>query len=504
MSQGVLSFQYEIEKRDGGMTALAGLPAYLEFGHVMGLSSVVSERMGVRCGQGWRDNQMIMALVLLNVAGGDCVDDLRVLESDEGFCRVLKETEGFGLSRRERRGAKRRWRRERRRSVPSPTAAFAYLGEFHDPEQERLREPHRAFIPSSNGHLRDLVRVNADFAASVQRRKRESTATLDMDATLVETHKRGALPCYKHYRAYQPLNTYWAEQDLVVHSEFRDGNVPAGFEQRRVLEEALALLPDGVEKVLLRSDTAGYQEDLLRYCAEGKSERFGVIEFAVGVDVTPEFKRAVTEVEEADWEPLGRVVNGRLSETGQEYAEVCFVPKWVGHKKHGPVYRYLAIRERLREQPLSGMEDQVSFPFPTMGCSGLMYKVTGIVTNRELPGDEVIWWYRERCGKSEAAHGVMKEDLAGGKLPSALFGVNAAWWQIMILAFNLSSAMKRLVLGETWGSSRLKAIRFWLIKLPGRVLTHARRLVVRLVGGHPSNETLFQMRRRIQALSESG
>jgi len=29
---------------------------------------------------------------------------------------------------------------------------------------------------------------------------------------------------------------------------------------------------------------------------------------------------------------------------------------------------------------------------------------------------------------SEKAHAVMKDDLAGGKLPSALFGVNAARW----------------------------------------------------------------------------
>ena len=53
-------------------------------------------------------------------------------------------------------------------------------------------------------------------------------ATLDMDATLIETQKREALYCYKHFKAYQPLNTWWAEQGLIVHSEFRDGNVPAG------------------------------------------------------------------------------------------------------------------------------------------------------------------------------------------------------------------------------------------------------------------------------------
>ena len=74
----------------------------------------------------------------------------------------------------------------------------------------------------------------------------------------METHKKEALFCYQGFPAYQPLSTYWAEQDLVIHSEFRDGNVPAGHEQLRVLQEALELLPVGVEQVRLRSDTAGW------------------------------------------------------------------------------------------------------------------------------------------------------------------------------------------------------------------------------------------------------
>ena len=49
-----------------------------------------------------------------------------------------------------------------------------------------------------------------------------------------------------------------------------------------------------------------YQVNLLKYCAEGRNERFGVIEFAVGVDVCEEFKKAVGEVAETDWKPLLR------------------------------------------------------------------------------------------------------------------------------------------------------------------------------------------------------
>lgn len=176
---------------------------------------------------------------------------------------------------------------------------------------------------------------------------------------------------FQHYKAYQPLNMYWAEQGLVLHTEFRDGNVPAGYEQLRVLREALDSLPEGVEKVYLRSDTAGYQQDLLRYCAEGQSERFGVIEFAVGVDVTDEFKKAVRQVEESDWQELKHwdEVEHRWIETGQQWAEVCFVPNWVGHKKHGPQYRYLAIREPLRQLELPGMDSkQHELPFPRLSA----------------------------------------------------------------------------------------------------------------------------------------
>jgi hypothetical protein len=49
-----------------------------------------------------------------------------------------------------------------------------------------------------------------------------------------------------------------------IDTEFRDGNVPAGFEQLRVFKEALNCLPEAVKQVRLRSDTAGYQHGLGR------------------------------------------------------------------------------------------------------------------------------------------------------------------------------------------------------------------------------------------------
>lgn len=110
---------------------------------------------------------------------------------------------------------------------------------------------------------------------------------------------------------------------------------------------------------------------------------------------------------------------------------------------------------------LPGMESsQQSFPFPMFHVSFQRYKLFGFVTNMNWEGEKLVHWHRERCGKSEEAHSVMKEDLAGGKLPSDDFGENAAWWWIIILAMNLNSAMKRLALGKSWAPKRMKAIRF--------------------------------------------
>lgn len=504
MRQGLLPFQYAEEGTWSGMTALAGLPLYLELAEAARLPEAIDRYVQARAGgQGWTDRQVVLALVLLNLAGGEAVDDLRMLEGDEGFTALLRRSEAVGRPRSERRGLLRRWRKERTRAVPSPSAVFRYLDAFHDAAQEEQRQPHHACIPLPNEHLRGLGRVNGELLAFVQRRKPQRVATLDQDATLIASEKAEALYCYERYRAYQPLTTYWAEQGLVVHSEFRDGNVPAGFEQLRVLQEALALLPDGVDQVRLRSDTAGYQQELLRFCAEGKDERFGRIEFAVGVDVTPAFRQAVAAVPEAEWHALVRVLeDGERVSTGQEWAEVCFVPNWVGHRKSSPEYRYLAVREPLRQQTLPGMEEQLAFPFVSFPGGGV-YKIRGIVTNRSLPGDELIWWYRERCGKGEEIHQIMKGDLAGGQLPSGQFGSNAAWWAIVQLAYNLHRALQRLALGPQWQGKRLKAVRFGLINLPGRLVAHARTLVLRLSSKHPALPLLLQTRRQLLVLTHA-
>ena len=155
MPQTRLPFHYAEESKSTGMNSMSGLAMYLEVAHAAELSESASRHVKVREGaQGWTDAQMVTSLILLNTAGGESVDDprssrgqaLRILESDDGLGRVMQSAETHGMRRGERRAHQRRWRKQRRRSVPSPSAVFRYLGEFHDPSEEDRRRPHKVSI----------------------------------------------------------------------------------------------------------------------------------------------------------------------------------------------------------------------------------------------------------------------------------------------------------------------------------------------------------------------
>ena len=85
VAQGVLGFQYEADTSGGGLTSLAGLPLYLDLVQASGLDVAIRRHVQVAGGQGWLDIQMVLAVIFLNIAGGDCVEDLERLESDSGF-----------------------------------------------------------------------------------------------------------------------------------------------------------------------------------------------------------------------------------------------------------------------------------------------------------------------------------------------------------------------------------------------------------------------------------
>ncbi len=174
MGQGKLAFEYESEKNEASLTSYAGLLLYVEWMISTGLSAQIEKNIHTKT-QGWSDLQMITSLILLNIAGDDCVDDIEKLERDAGLRTLLLKFETQGMTRKERGAYEERWRKKKERAFPSASSLRRYLEQFHAPEQEKLREEGVAFIPSPNEQLQRLIEMNhslVDFADKKSQWKR--------------------------------------------------------------------------------------------------------------------------------------------------------------------------------------------------------------------------------------------------------------------------------------------------------------------------------------------
>ena len=129
--------------------------------------------------------------------------------------------------------------------IPSPEAARTFLNQFHGEEKIEEAKQRRgaeqiAFIPEETDALAGLGEVNRELVRELGRRcPDQRIATVDQDATIIESRKREALRTYEGERGYQPMMVVWAEMDVVLADEFRDGNVPARWRRCRRLSGRL-------------------------------------------------------------------------------------------------------------------------------------------------------------------------------------------------------------------------------------------------------------------------
>ena len=451
MPQGVTPFHYEEDNSNSKITGLAGLPVYMDLLAKIGLSEIIGRHLHLRTKKNsWSDADEIIALLLLNIAGGDCVDDIDILNADQGFCKLLKQLQlrEQKLPRQQRRLLSREWEKTQQRLFPSQTAIRSFLKAFHcEPLiAERETSEVKSFIPRESKPLLALGKINAELMSFIQQNSPSAFATIDIDATLLPANKKEALYSYKGFKSYQPLNAWWDEQKVILNTEFRDGNVGAGYEILRFLKNTLRHLPDGVAKVSVRSDTAAFQYELMDFCeiVEKRDKEFKAlekIEFAIGCPVCKELKKAISQVEESEWQVLKTRIDKITGEEQviMEGAEVCYVTNKGSKSMKSPEYRFVATRSlRSDQQVLLDISEEESssqkkLPFPTATINHLKYKVHAIVSNcsrKELTVKQLVEWYHQRAGFSEQAHLIMKTDFAGGQLPSKYFGANSAWWWI--------------------------------------------------------------------------
>jgi hypothetical protein len=458
---GVLPYVVEPARQSDAITAWAGLPTVLETMRSLGLERVIRETLQVREREsGYSETRKVEALVLLMAAGGDCIDDIEALRADAGLGRLV------GV-------------------LPGADALRTFLYSFRSDEliaeaQAARKKDQVAYIPAENEALRELASVNEAFVHRVSRLSTCTTATLDHDATVLESHKREAQAHYKGGRGYQPAVVYWAEQDLVVAEEFRDGNVPAAMDNLRLIQRAFASLPSTVTERNFRADSACYDESVLKWLADPyrKGGPKGEIGFTISADMTVELRKVCAGVPEKSWQ-----VEERVRET-VHCAEVEFTPgDW---PKQAKPLRYLAVRFTARQGELFGDGQRIKYP--------------AVVTNRAGEAIDLLRWHWQKAGTIEHVHDVTKNELGAGVPPCGRFGANAAWYRLSMLTYNVMSAMKSLALPGELGSARPKRLRFLLFNIAGRIISTAGRLVLRIAEEVEKRVQLIVARQRLRAV----
>lgn len=144
-----------------------------------------------------------------------------------------------------------------------------------------------------------------------------------------------------------------------------------------------------------------------------------------------------------------------------------YVPQQSVENRYREPLRYIAIRIRKKQGELF--------------ADGSAVKHFAVTSNVwDWSASKLLQWHREKAGSIEAAHDVIKNELAGGVMPSKYFGAHAAWLRLAVLTFNLLTALKRLALPPELLAARPKQLRFLIFTAPGKLVHHARCTLLRL------------------------
>ena len=402
MARTVLPFK--LAATEEPMTAQSGLVLHGEFIQGVGFHRWLEQEMpkpGSKRGYGAIPH--VLPFVLMLTAGGRSLEDLRMIHADRALRSLLHLDH-----------------------LPSTDAAGDWL--------RRAGE---------GAGLVGLDRVNRRIVAHRLRKLGRRTHTLDIDATQIIAEKRDAAWTYKGERGYMPMVGHLTEAGVVIHDDFRVGNIAPASANLDFIKACEARLPKGHSLTAVRADSASYQADLFNYCEQtGKT-------FAIGGRLDAPTLAAIAAIPDSAW---------------TRYAD-CAVAETVHSMEHThKAFRLIVVRHVHQGELLE--EDRPRYHV--------------IASNRTGSTADVLIWYRQRGEHSENGIKELKIGFGMERMPCGQENANAAFFRIGVIAHNLFVLFKHSALGEGWQRHRVATVRWRLFQVPGRLVRHAGAWVLRV------------------------
>ena len=345
-------------------------------------------------------------------------------------------------------------------------------------------------LAAVTGRMLDLV--PAERAAALA----EGPVTIDLDTTDVEVYgrkKRGVAYNHQGQRVGLPHVASWAEAEIVLAADLGDGTDDPRATAPGLLRRALASLPERARqsgRVAMRADAGYFAGQLARAAHDAH------IAFAIGAKRIAPLWRLLAGIADDAWHDA----------TGMDGAQVAvaeYCPDWWPANTRLLIRRVALDPAQVSADPRSRRRrtlhpDQRALPIPELAEAAAIYAYSFILTNLDVTApDKAVaaeHWYRHRTS-IENLFRDSKHGAALRHLPSGYPQVNLAWMWGALLAASMAAWLHQLTgltagedilagHGVRGGKAMIATLRWRLIAVPGRLIRHARHLILRLPPGH--------------------
>jgi hypothetical protein len=461
---GKCRHQPRIGAPDPALTPNAGLAAITELCGRLGVIGALDTAVGPikQRERGFGAGQLLAGLAAAQLAGEDFLTGLDRQRADAAGQQItpvpgLSSTTAAGLARRI---TPRQWQ-----AVESGLAAVT-------------------------GRMLDVL--PAPRAAALT----GGPVTIDLDTTDVEVYgrkKRGVDWNHQGQRVGRPHVATWAETETVLAADLGDGTDDPRATAPDLLRRALAALPERARasgRVAMRADAGYFAGQLARAAHDAH------IGFAIGAKRIAPLWRLLAGIAEDAWHDAIGMDNAQVA-----VAEYC--PDWwpadtrllVRRVALDPAQVSADLRSRRRR---TLHPDQRALPIPELARAGAIYAYSYILTNLDVTApDQAVaaeHWYRHRT----TVENIFRDSKLGAALrhlPSGYPQVNTAWMWGALLAATMAAWLHQLTAitagqdilaghGVRGGKAMITTLRWRLIAVPGRLIRHARHLILRLPPGH--------------------
>ena len=270
---------------------------------------------------------------------------------------------------------------------------------------------------------------------------------IDVDSTVdgvygnQEGAQKGYNPKKKGQRSYHPLMAFVSETKEVLHSWFRSGSAYSSNGVVAFMKECMAHIRGSV-KVVFRGDSAFFIGGLFDYLeAEG-----------AGYLVKVKLKGLQALLSKQDW----TAIPGSPGWEQTEFQHKCLI--WLSSR------RFVAVRRLIRVE--KGLFDIAIYD---TFCYVTTERLSPMAAHRKYGERATCETWIEEC----------KSQMKVGKIRTSEFLANAVLFQSAVLAYNILKWMALLTGGKvrTW---EVKSIRFWLIRVAGKLCGGSRQLTLKL------------------------